>query len=100
MSTHRGSTTDYIDQRFREAPRKAAEILIEHQTEWSSVVDAYWLLRRYEDEIGVPITYDIVEKAYEIALRELRHKVRHAEIQLHKTSFGSEFSGKASASNI
>ena len=62
---------DYVDPRFAEAPLKAAEILVEHADEWSSEVDAYWLLRRYEDEVGAPVTYDIVVEAVEIARRKL-----------------------------
>ena len=102
MRDDKESTKDYIDPRLREAPQKAARILVKHYREWSSIVEAYWLLRRYEDEVGVPITYDIVEKAHEIAIRELRltRRLRHVEMELHGASLSSDLSGKASASNM
>jgi hypothetical protein len=67
----RGRSKDYVDPRFLEAPLRAAEILVEHADEWDSEIDAYWLLRRYEDKVGVPVTYDIVVEAIEIARRKL-----------------------------
>jgi hypothetical protein len=69
---------DYVDPRFAEAPVKAAEVLVEHAGDWSSEIDAYWLLRKYEDEIGVPVTYDIVVEAVEIARRKLEAKAARA----------------------
>ncbi|ABM81085.1 hypothetical protein [Hyperthermus butylicus] len=66
-----GDREDYVDERFLQAPSRAAEILVEHWGEWSDEIDAYWLLRRYEDEIGVPVTYDIVVEAVEIAHRNV-----------------------------
>ncbi len=62
---------DYVDPRYLEAASRAAEVLVEHADEWSSEIDAYWLLRRYEDRVGVPVTYDIVVEAVEIARRRL-----------------------------
>jgi hypothetical protein len=62
---------DYVDPRFSIAEEKARDILIRKAGEWHSIVDAYWLLRRMEDEIGIPVTYDIVEKAYMGALQVL-----------------------------
>jgi len=102
VRTEKESTEDYIDPRLREAPRKAAKILVKHHREWNSIIEAYWLLRRYEDEIGIPITYDIVEAAYEIAIRELRltRRLRHAEMRLHEVSLSSDLSGKASTGNM
>jgi len=90
---------DYIDPRIRNAPKKAKEILIIHRNEWSSIIDAYWLLRKYEDEIGVPVTYDIVEKAYEQALRELGGiRAKRIELSLSKAYRSETFSGKAANS--
>ncbi len=102
MHIDKESTEDYIDPRLREAPRKAAKILVKHYREWNSIVEAYWLLRRYEDEIGVPITYDIVEKAYEIAIRELRltRRLRHVEMGLQRASLSSDLPGEASTGNM
>ncbi len=66
--------TPYVDQRLYEAIDKAATILAANMDKWSNVVEAYWLLRRKEDEIGFPLTYNMVveavEKARMIAARE------------------------------
>jgi len=56
---------DYIDPRLDEALEKAVEILTKNAEKWRSIVDAYWLLRRHEDEIGFPLTYNMVEEAVE-----------------------------------
>ena len=45
-----------------EAFERAVRLLIEKMDEWSSVVEAYFLLRRHEDEIGFPFTYNMVEE--------------------------------------
>ena len=102
MRDNKESVGDYIDPHLREAPRKAARILVKHYREWNSIIEAYWLLRRYEDEVGVPITYDIVEKAYEIAIHELRltRRLKHVRIELHNASLSSDLSGKASTGNM
>ncbi|HIQ23654.1 MAG TPA: hypothetical protein EYH50_01230 [Pyrodictium delaneyi] len=71
MNTTQHSDKDYIDERLILAAERAAEILVEHMNEWKDTIDAYWLLRRYEDEVGVPVTYDIVEQAVEKARRVL-----------------------------
>lgn len=65
------SSRDYVDERLILAAERAAEILVERMNEWKDTIDAYWLLRRYEDRIGVPVTYDIVEQAVEKARRVL-----------------------------
>ncbi|NPA04727.1 MAG: hypothetical protein GXO09_01350 [Crenarchaeota archaeon] len=57
---------DYYDEKLLNAPLRAAEVLEKHLGEWSDEVEAYWLLRRHEDEVGVPVTYDIVEAAIAI----------------------------------
>jgi len=67
---------DYWDPRLLSAADKAAEILLEHIGEWEDEVDAYWLLRKHEDRIGVPVTYDIVEEA--IARVRSRATKKHA----------------------
>ncbi len=56
---------DYVDPRFLEAVDRAVVVLEKHRGEWSNEIEAYWLLRKYEDEVGVPVTYDIVEQAVE-----------------------------------
>ncbi len=58
---------DYIDPRLSRALEKAVEILLSHKGEWNNEIDAYWLLVRYEDEIGVPVIYDMVKEAVEKA---------------------------------
>jgi hypothetical protein len=55
--------TDYVDPRHLKAIDKAVELLLAHAGEWDSEVDAYWLLVRHEDEIGVPVIYEIVREA-------------------------------------
>jgi len=65
---------DYYDEKLVNAPLRAAEVLERHLGEWSDEVEAYWLLRRHEDEVGVPVTYDIVEAA--IALLRSRGVIR------------------------
>lgn len=98
---HKRTNNDYRDPRFLEAPIKAAKILIKHKNSWNSVIDAYWLLRRHEDEIGIPVTYDIVEKAYTIAIKELgaRHKVYRVDLRSYEASSVIS-SGEASTSNM
>jgi hypothetical protein len=71
--------SDYIDPRLETALEKAASLLASRAGEWSSVVEAYWLLRRHEDEIGFPLTYNMVEEAVERAKRFLE-KERHLAI--------------------
>ena len=66
---------DYVDQRLEKAVEKAAEVLLSHLGEWSNEVDAYWLLRRHEDKVGVPVTYDIVEAAIAEVARRLGERV-------------------------
>ncbi|HIP85035.1 MAG TPA: hypothetical protein EYH26_02810 [Pyrodictium sp.] len=67
---------DYWDPRLLSAVDKAVEILLEHMGEWEDEVDAYWLLRKHENRIGVPVTYDIVEEA----VAKIRSKIakKHA----------------------
>ncbi|HIP65176.1 MAG TPA: hypothetical protein EYH08_01430 [Pyrodictium sp.] len=67
---------DYWDPRLLSAVDKAVEILLEHMGEWEDEVDAYWLLRKYEDKVGVPVTYDIVEEA--VARIKARMSKKHA----------------------
>ncbi len=101
MRTRKRSNKDYRDPRFLEAPRRAASILVKYKDSWNSIIEAYWLLRKHEDEIGVPVTYDIVEQAYEIAIKEIGEKRR-----IHRASIGPQeassiiSSGQASASNM
>lgn len=45
-----------------EAFERAVRLLEEKMSEWSTVVEAYFLLRRHEDEIGFPFTYNMVEE--------------------------------------
>lgn len=59
----RGANVDYWDPRLLSAVDKAVEILLEHIGEWRDEVDAYWLLRKHEDKVGIPVTYDVVEEA-------------------------------------
>ena len=67
---------DYWDPRLLSAVDKAVEILLEHMSEWEDEVDAYWLLRKHEDRVGVPVTYNIVEEA----VTRIRNKIakKHA----------------------
>ncbi len=66
---------DYIDPRMLEAVDKAALILERLRDKWSNELDAYWLLRRYEDEVGIPVTYDIVEQAVaKVSMDEAKSK--------------------------
>jgi len=66
---------DYIDPRMLEAVDKAASILERLRDKWSNELDAYWLLRRYEDEVGIPVTYDIVEQAVaKVSMDEAKSK--------------------------
>ncbi|HIQ10660.1 MAG TPA: hypothetical protein EYH26_01620 [Pyrodictium sp.] len=67
---------DYWDPRLLSAVDKAVEILLERMGEWEDEVDAYWLLRKYEDRIGVPVTYDIVEEA--VARIKVRTSKKHS----------------------
>ncbi|ALL01120.1 hypothetical protein Pyrde_1072 [Pyrodictium delaneyi] len=74
---------DYIDEKLLMAVDKAAEILAEHISEWSDTIDAYWLLRRHEDEVGIPVTYDIVEQAVEKVRKTLEstdHSVSQVKV--------------------
>jgi len=74
---------DYIDEKLLMAVDKAAEILAEHMSEWNDTIDAYWLLRLYEDEVGIPVTYDIVEQAVEKVRKTLEstdHSVSRVKI--------------------
>ena len=48
-----------------EAFEKALELLEERMGEWRSVVDAYFLLRKHESEVGFPFTYNMVEELVE-----------------------------------
>jgi len=66
---------DYIDPRLERAIERAVQLLQKHIDEWSGTVEAYWLVRRYEDEIGFPLTYNMVEEAVERA-RQLLQKTR------------------------
>ncbi len=59
--------SDYVDPRLRKALDKAVNILVSHASEWRNDVDAYWLLVKYEDEIGIPVIYDFVREAVEKA---------------------------------
>jgi len=65
---------DYWDPRLLSAVEKAVEVLLEHIGEWEDEVDAYWLLRKHEDRIGVPVTYDIVEEAVAIVRSKMGKK--------------------------
>ena len=65
---------DYWDPRLLSAVDKAVEVLLEHIGEWEDEVDAYWLLRKHEDRIGVPVTYDIVEEAVAIVRGKMGKK--------------------------
>lgn len=65
---------DYWDPRLLSAVDKAVEVLLEHIGEWEDEVDAYWLLRKHEDRIGVPVTYDIVEEAVAIVRSKMGKK--------------------------
>ncbi|KSW12316.1 hypothetical protein CF15_06115 [Pyrodictium occultum] len=76
----RAKTGDYIDERMLSAADRAAEVLVEHMDEWKDPIDAYWLLRRLEHEVGVPVTYDIVEQAVEKA-RRIIESARHPAAQ-------------------
>jgi len=65
---------DYVTPLFERAYRKAVELLLAHSGEWDDVLDAYFLLRRFEDEIGFPFTYNMVEEMVE----RLRLQARQA----------------------
>ena len=65
---------DYVDPRIRQAVDKAVSILIAHSSEWRSEIDAYWLLVRYEDDVGVPVIYELVREAVERARAILAQK--------------------------
>lgn len=65
---------DYWDPRLLSAVDKAVEVLLEHIGEWEDEVDAYWLLRKHEDRIGVPVTYDIVKEAVAIVRSKMGKK--------------------------
>ena len=65
---------DYIDPRIWQAVDRAVSILLAHSSEWRSEVDAYWLLVRYEDDVGVPVIYELVREAVERARAILAQK--------------------------
>ena len=69
---------DYVDPRFRTAVDKAVEVLLSHRGEWSNEVEAYWLLVKHEDEIGVPVIYEIVREAVERARTLMAREAREA----------------------
>ncbi|NOZ88733.1 MAG: hypothetical protein GXO15_02270 [Crenarchaeota archaeon] len=48
---------------------QALSLLLERSSEWNSVLEAYWLLRRNEDRVGFPFTYNMVEQLVEEAKR-------------------------------
>jgi len=62
---------DYVDPRVEEAVERAAALLAAHDGEWRSVVDAYWLVRKHEKEIGFPMNYSMVVEAVERARKML-----------------------------
>ncbi len=63
--------SDYFDPRVEEAIERAAALLAAHEGEWRSVVEAYWLVRRHEKEIGFPLNYSMVVEAVERARKML-----------------------------
>ncbi len=67
---------DYVDPRLTRAVDKAVEVLLEHAGEWSSDIDAYWLLVKHEDRVGVPVIYEIVREAVERARVILQQRGR------------------------
>jgi|GEM_PF-6914837 len=68
---------DYVDPRLEKAIEKAVQLLVQHMDEWQSTVEAYWLVRRHEDEIGFPLTYNMIEEAVEKA-KQFIHRSRVA----------------------
>lgn len=60
-------TGDYIDPRVNEALERAVALLVERASEWRNTIEAYWLIRRHEEELGFPLTYPMVEEAVERA---------------------------------
>ncbi len=59
----------WVNPAAERAFEQALSLLIERSGEWSSVLEAYWLLRRNEDRIGFPFTYNMVEQLVEEARR-------------------------------
>ncbi len=67
-------------ERIERVLEKLAEILVSNNMEWRDEVDAYWLLRKFENEVNYPVTYDLVEEAVERARRQYRLVVLGKEV--------------------
>ena len=67
---------------YERAVEKAITFLLQRQGEWSSILEAYWLLRRHEDEIGFPFTYNMVEEIVE-QVRRLHGRGEAAALEAH-----------------
>ena len=66
---------------YERAVERAIALLLQKQGEWSTVLEAYWLLRRHEQEIGFPFTYNMVEEIVE-QVRRL-HSRGAAAVEAH-----------------
>lgn len=74
-----------VGERIAQAKKKAVDLLVRQRVKWRDIIDAYFLLRKYEAEIGFPFTYNMVEEIVREAERIIRQNSRRLRREERKS---------------
>ena len=74
-----------IKERIIHARKKAVDLLVRQRAKWRDIIDAYFLLRKYEAEIGFPFTYNMVEEIVKEAERIIKQNRKRLKREERKT---------------
>ncbi len=74
-----------MKERIIHAKRRTVDLLVRQHAKWRDIIDAYFLLRKYEAEIGFPFTYNMVEEIVKEAERLIKQNSRRLKREEGKT---------------